>query len=166
MRPGVRLEQAEDCCGAGGETGRRGTARSVLRATEGCPEMAWPNAGRSAAGQQQRTGTGKKMDSMMERLDKHVERLDQSKRHISDIEDGQLTMSSSQAKMNKELMGLQAKVDDLEAISRRNNLRIVGVVESTDIDSMEGYIERLLVQLLVRDTFSSLFVVERAHNLR
>ncbi|KAJ1109106.1 hypothetical protein NDU88_006471 [Pleurodeles waltl] len=51
------------------------------------------------------------LDRMTKRLDKHVERLDQSDMRISDIEDGQLTMSSTQAKMNKELMALQAKVD-------------------------------------------------------
>ncbi|KAJ1141316.1 hypothetical protein NDU88_007649 [Pleurodeles waltl] len=106
-----------------------------------------------------------RMDRMTERLDKHAERLDQSKRCISDIEDGQLTMFSSQAKMNKALMALHTKVDDLEARSHRNNLCIVDVAESTDIDNMEGYKERLLVQLLGHDTFSSLFVVERAHRL-
>ncbi|KAJ1203531.1 hypothetical protein NDU88_007316 [Pleurodeles waltl] len=83
-----------------------------------------------------------RMDRMTERLNKHGDWLDQS---------------SSQAKMNKALMALQTKVDDLEARSHRNNLRIVGVAESTDIDIMEGYIERLLDQLLGCVTFSERF---------
>ncbi|KAJ1159290.1 hypothetical protein NDU88_011957 [Pleurodeles waltl] len=69
-----------------------------------------------------------------------------------------------EAKINKELMALQVKVDDLDARSHRNNLRIVGVAESTDINSMESYEECLLFQLLGRDTFSCLSVVERAHH--
>ncbi|KAJ1103707.1 hypothetical protein NDU88_001128 [Pleurodeles waltl] len=68
-----------------------------------------------------------RMDRMTERLDRHVERLDQSERRISELEGGQSTMSSGQAKMGKELVALQAKVDDLEVRSLRNNLRIVGV---------------------------------------
>ncbi|KAJ1112174.1 hypothetical protein NDU88_000442 [Pleurodeles waltl] len=68
-------------------------------------------------------------------------------------------MSSGQGKMGKELVALKAKVDDLEARSCSNNLRIVGIAESTAIDNMEGYVERLEVQLLGRDTFSSLFYV-------
>ncbi|KAJ1172178.1 hypothetical protein NDU88_004028 [Pleurodeles waltl] len=104
-----------------------------------------------------------RMDRMVERLDKQAERLHQSERHISEVEGGQSTMSTGQAKMGKELAALQAKVDDLEARSTRNNLRTLGIAESTAIDNMEGYIERLLVQLLGWDTFSSLFMVERVH---
>ncbi|KAJ1088584.1 hypothetical protein NDU88_001741 [Pleurodeles waltl] len=85
------------------------------------------------------------MDRMMERLDTHAERLDQSERRISEVEDGQTAMATGQAKMGKELATLQAKVDDLEARSRRNNQRIVGIAEYTAGDNMEGCIERLLV---------------------
>ncbi|KAJ1192324.1 hypothetical protein NDU88_001635 [Pleurodeles waltl] len=74
------------------------------------------------------------VDRMTEKLDKHAERLDQSERCISEVENSQSTMSSGQAKISKELVPLQAKGDDLEARSHRNNLRIVGVAESTAID--------------------------------
>ncbi|KAJ1123380.1 hypothetical protein NDU88_001850 [Pleurodeles waltl] len=99
------------------------------------------------------------MDRMTERLDKHAERLDQSEKRVSEVEDGQ----TRHVKLYKEVHSLRLKVDDLEARSWRNYLRIVGVAESTAIDNMEGFIERLLVQLLGRTTFSDLFVVERAH---
>ncbi|KAJ1137577.1 hypothetical protein NDU88_003975 [Pleurodeles waltl] len=100
---------------------------------------------------------------MTEHLNKHAEHLDQSERRVSEVEDGQTQLATSHVKLNKELNSLRLKVDDLEARSRRNNLRTVGVAESTTIDNMEGFIERLLVQLLGRTTFSDLFVVERAH---
>ncbi|KAJ1161306.1 hypothetical protein NDU88_001793 [Pleurodeles waltl] len=51
------------------------------------------------------------MDRMTELLNKHAERLDQSGRRVSEV-------------------------DDLEAGSRRNNLRIVRVAESTKIDNL------------------------------
>ncbi|KAJ1200649.1 hypothetical protein NDU88_004470 [Pleurodeles waltl] len=102
-----------------------------------------------------------RMDRMTECLDKHAERLDQSARRVSEVEDGQTELATSQVKLNKELNSLRLKVDDLE--TRRNNLHIVGVAEPTAIDNMEGFNERLLVQLLGRTTFSDLFVLETAH---
>ncbi|KAJ1158891.1 hypothetical protein NDU88_011563 [Pleurodeles waltl] len=66
--------------------------------------------------------------------------------------------------MGNELVALQTEEDDLEARSRRNNLRIVGVAEPTAADNMEGYIECLLIQLLECDTFYSLFAIEKAHH--
>ncbi|KAJ1192040.1 hypothetical protein NDU88_001352 [Pleurodeles waltl] len=104
-----------------------------------------------------------RMDRMTERLDKHAERLGQSERRVSEVEDGQTQLATSHVKLNKELNSLRLKVDDLEARSGRDNLRIVGVAESTEIDNMENFIERLLVQLLGRTAFSDLFVVEKAH---
>ncbi|KAJ1115652.1 hypothetical protein NDU88_003874 [Pleurodeles waltl] len=103
------------------------------------------------------------MDRMTERLEKHAECLDQSKRRVSEVEDGQTVLSAGYAKLSKELGSLHANVDNLEVRSRRNNLRIVGVTESTAIDNMEGFIERLLVQLLGQATFSDLFAVERTN---
>ncbi|KAJ1100215.1 hypothetical protein NDU88_005302 [Pleurodeles waltl] len=71
-------------------------------------------------------------------MDMHSERLDQLERCISEVKDSQSTMSSGQAKMSKERVALQVKVDDLEARSHRNNLRVVDAAESTAMDNMEG----------------------------
>ncbi|KAJ1112884.1 hypothetical protein NDU88_001145 [Pleurodeles waltl] len=101
-----------------------------------------------------------RMDRMTEHLDKHAKHLNQSDRRVSEVEDGQTELVTSQVKLNKELNSLRLKVDDLEALSRRNNLRIVGVAEYTAIDNMEGFIEQLLVQLLGCATFSDLLVME------
>ncbi|KAJ1112780.1 hypothetical protein NDU88_001041 [Pleurodeles waltl] len=93
--------------------------------------------------------------------DKHAERLDHVENSVSTVEDGQTELASSHTKCNKDVSALRLKVDDMEARSRRNNLRIVGIAESTAINNMESYIENLLVQLLGRNTFSELFVIER-----
>ncbi|KAJ1176180.1 hypothetical protein NDU88_001463 [Pleurodeles waltl] len=64
--------------------------------------------------------------------------------------------------MDKMLVGLQAKLEDLGARSRRI-LRVVGIAESTAIDNMKKYIEQLLITLLGSETFSDIFVGEWAH---
>ncbi|KAJ1132707.1 hypothetical protein NDU88_011010 [Pleurodeles waltl] len=100
------------------------------------------------------------MDRMIERIDKLAERLDQAERRTSELEDEQTMMASRQIKMDKLLRALHAKAEDLEARSWRNNVRIVGVTESTNIDNMERFVEQLLTDVLGRETFSTMFEVE------
>ncbi|KAJ1133094.1 hypothetical protein NDU88_011393 [Pleurodeles waltl] len=97
-----------------------------------------------------------RMDRMTERLNKHAERLDESDRRISDIEDSHTTLTSNHESTSTTLAALQRKVNNLKARSRRNNLHVVGIAKSTDIDNMEGYIECLLTQLLGGNTFSNI----------
>lgn len=65
--------------------------------------------------------------------------------------------------MDKAIAAITAKTEDLEACSRRNNLRLMGIAESTQTGNMEHYVETLLINLLGRDNFSGVFIVERAH---
>ncbi|KAJ1113038.1 hypothetical protein NDU88_001297 [Pleurodeles waltl] len=81
------------------------------------------------------------MDRMSERIDKHTERLDHVENRVSATEDGQTVLVSDQSKLSKELGVLKLKVEDMEARSRRNNIRIVGLAESTAITNMESHIE-------------------------
>ncbi|KAJ1103647.1 hypothetical protein NDU88_001068 [Pleurodeles waltl] len=74
-----------------------------------------------------------RVDRMMERLDKQTERMDQVERRVSAVEDGQTALASGQLKVNTELDILNHKMDDLESRSRRNNLRVRGLAESTSI---------------------------------
>ncbi|KAJ1199827.1 hypothetical protein NDU88_003660 [Pleurodeles waltl] len=48
-----------------------------------------------------------RMDRMTERLDKHVEWLNQSERRVSEVEDGQAALATSHARLSKELSSLQ-----------------------------------------------------------
>ncbi|KAJ1166377.1 hypothetical protein NDU88_006781 [Pleurodeles waltl] len=75
-----------------------------------------------------------RMDRMTECLDKHAERLSHSERRVSEVEDGKTQLAPRHVKLNKEVHSLRLKVYDLEAWSRRNNLCIVGVAETTAID--------------------------------
>ncbi|KAJ1138138.1 hypothetical protein NDU88_004529 [Pleurodeles waltl] len=70
---------------------------------------------------------------MSERLEKQTERVDQVERHVSSVEDEQTALATGQLKVNTELDILKHKIDYLESRSPRNNLRIVGLAESTSI---------------------------------
>ncbi|KAJ1186183.1 hypothetical protein NDU88_002966 [Pleurodeles waltl] len=103
------------------------------------------------------------MDRMSDRLDGHAERLDQVERRVSEADDEHNMLATAQKKVDTLLHTLQAKAEDLEARSRRNNVRIVGIAEPTRIDNMDRYVEQLLSDLRGRETFSDKFVVELAH---
>ncbi|KAJ1214541.1 hypothetical protein NDU88_002159 [Pleurodeles waltl] len=62
-----------------------------------------------------------RMERMTERLAKQVEQLDMAERPILDFEDERAIMTSNQTNTFKMLTALQAKVEDLEAQSQRNN---------------------------------------------
>lgn len=67
--------------------------------------------------------------------------------------------------MEKVLDIIRAKNEDLEARPRWNNLRILGLPESTAMQKMETYIADLLMELF-GDSLSKVMVVERAHHSR
>lgn len=103
-----------------------------------------------------------RMDRMGERLDKQAERLDMSKRRITEVEESQTILDTSHKQLGKVMQLLQDKTEDLEARSRRCNLRITGLPE-TSTGKMEPFVEKLIVELLGAETLSNMFVVERAH---
>lgn len=104
-----------------------------------------------------------RVDRMSERLDKYTECIDMAERSISEAEDTQHQLELKQTKADKTLQSLMAKTEDLEGRSRRCNLRLMGVAETTRTGNMEQYIETLLIALLGRETFSDVFIIERAH---
>ncbi|KAJ1194129.1 hypothetical protein NDU88_003424 [Pleurodeles waltl] len=63
-----------------------------------------------------------RMDRMSERLYKRSEPLDMVEWRVSEAEDEQVTVTAAQKQLDKLLLTLQAKEEDLEAHSRRNNL--------------------------------------------
>lgn len=106
-----------------------------------------------------------RMDRMSKRMDKHAERIDMAEHRIFETEDAQNDMGEAQKRMAKLMSSIKDKAEDIEARSRRNNVRILGLAESTPTGTMELFIEKLLIQLLGRETFPDVFVVERTHRL-
>lgn len=104
-----------------------------------------------------------RMDRMAERIDKHAERLDMSERRLTEVEEAHMELNTGHQKIESLMKALQDKTEDLEAWSRRCNLRITGLPETTQTGNMERFVEKLLITLLGEETFSPLFVIERAH---
>ncbi|KAJ1113071.1 hypothetical protein NDU88_001330 [Pleurodeles waltl] len=104
-----------------------------------------------------------RMDRLSEHLDKLAEFPDMIERSVSEVEDEQVTTSEQQKQLHKALSSLQAKTEDLETCSCKNNLHIVGLAESTNLGNMEKYVSQLFIDLMGCETFSDIFMVERAY---
>ncbi|KAJ1098014.1 hypothetical protein NDU88_003130 [Pleurodeles waltl] len=81
-------------------------------------------------------------------LAKHVEHQDLVEKQMSETEDKQVSTTEIQKRLEKALSTLQAKAEYFEALSQLNNLRIVGLRESTNVRKIESSVERLLIELL------------------
>ncbi|KAJ1089696.1 hypothetical protein NDU88_002843 [Pleurodeles waltl] len=90
-------------------------------------------------------------------------RQTEAEQRISAVEDTVHTKSKQLLQIEKVLKLIAAKNKYLEARSRRNNLRIVGIPESMDTGCMEHHVERLLTTIFGADSFSTLLIVEQVH---
>lgn len=104
-----------------------------------------------------------RMDHMSSKLDKQAQRLGEAETRIADTEEGLQAVADKAASMEKVLAVIQARNEDLEARSRRNNVRITGLPESTNTGRLETYVEDLLRDIFGAENFSSVLIVERAH---
>lgn len=75
---------------------------------------------------------------------------------ISDVETCSAVTKDSLLSLLKEQRWLQEKVTDVESRSRRNNIRIYGVPESSEGDSMIEFVERWLNTKLPLSKFNAL----------
>lgn len=67
--------------------------------------------------------------------------------------------------LQKENRALRAKVIDLEARSRRQNIKIVGLPEKIEGSSAVDFLEKFIPELLGAGNFPKPVVVDRAHRL-
>ena len=77
-----------------------------------------------------------RMDKMTEHLDQQTERIDMMEQRVAEAEEDR---SRWWTQAEKVIAALHAKTVDLEACSCRNNLRLVGLPESTHITNMDLY---------------------------
>lgn len=103
-----------------------------------------------------------RLDQVSRKVDRHDARLTALETRVSDHEDHQTEQNEKLQKITKDLDIIRARNEDLEARSRRNNVRITGIPESTNTGSMERYVENMLSELFAPD-LSTMFLVERAH---
>ncbi|KAJ1141401.1 hypothetical protein NDU88_007734 [Pleurodeles waltl] len=103
------------------------------------------------------------LDLLTNKLEKHVGCISETEQRISHVKDTMHAKSQQLLQMDKLLKIIVNKNEDLEGRSRRNNIRIVGVPESTDTGRMEQCEEHMLTTLFGEEAFSKMLVVERAH---
>ncbi|XP_069506389.1 cytochrome P450 2D15-like [Ambystoma mexicanum] len=70
----------------------------------------------------------------------------EAEQRIGEGEDKVTTLRREVTKLQQSVNKVVTKNEELEGRSRRNNIRILGVPESTPIDNMEMFVEELLVE--------------------
>ncbi|KAJ1163386.1 hypothetical protein NDU88_003844 [Pleurodeles waltl] len=104
-----------------------------------------------------------RLDLLTAGLEKQSGRITEAEQLISNVEDVMQKRQEQLSQMDKLLKVIALKNEDLEARSRRNNIRIVGIPELTNTGQMKQFVERLLFTLFGEDAFSWLLIVARAH---
>ncbi|KAJ1143555.1 hypothetical protein NDU88_009863 [Pleurodeles waltl] len=88
-----------------------------------------------------------RLDRIRARVDDHDARFETLETRTSDIEDARSGDREQIAQMERLMEVIRNKNEDLEARSRRNNIRIVGLPETTDMSRMEDFVENMLQEL-------------------
>lgn len=96
------------------------------------------------------------------RLQGHDLAITEAEERISDMETSGAATKEALLSLLKEHHRLQEKVTDLESRSRRNNIRVYGVSEGSEGDSMIKFMENLLTTELALPDGMSL-QIQRAH---
>ncbi len=81
----------------------------------------------------------------------------------NDFEAGIQKLETKYSELSKQNSQLRAKVLDLEARSRRHNIKIVGIQEGEEESKPTEFISRLIPQLLGEEHFPHPVKVDRAH---
>ncbi|KAJ1168909.1 hypothetical protein NDU88_000821 [Pleurodeles waltl] len=102
-------------------------------------------------------------DGMLEQQDSHSTRLDTAEQRISYVVDGGTILGMPVERVEWLLKAVAAKNEDLEARSRLNNIHITCMAKTTNTGRMDTYIERLLLNMCSRDSFTATFAVEKVH---
>lgn len=98
-------------------------------------------------------------------LDEHEARLSDVE-HASSAHDGRLSAVEQQVKRLEDAnKALLEKVIDLEARSRRQNIKIVGLPETVEDGRPADFVSNMMLALFGRENFSKPVEVDRAHRL-
>ncbi|KAF3835653.1 hypothetical protein F7725_028211 [Dissostichus mawsoni] len=91
----------------------------------------------------------------------HETRLEEAEKQIDEVETVNMAMSDALIKSMKQQRAMQGKLVDLEGRSRRNNMRIYGVPEEKEGNSVPDFVDQLLrTELALPDTNLQ---IQRAH---
>lgn len=98
-------------------------------------------------------------------MDKIRGRLSDAEQRLGQVEDTVESHGADLRALKTKIRALEYKSEDAENRNRRNNLRIVGLVEGAEGKCPTEFIEGLLRSLLPGAQFSPFYAVERAHRI-
>lgn len=100
-----------------------------------------------------------------ERLDAHEARLNESERRISTLEDAADPARIRIASLEKSVLFLTDRIDDLENRGRRRNVRILNLSEEAEGTNPTLFFERWLPEVLRIKTKDGRIKLDRAHRV-
>lgn len=100
-----------------------------------------------------------RLETMNSRMESHETRITNTEQRISDLEDKQPTIQKRLERTEVLLKQVATKAEDLKARSRRCN-RLAGIAEFTNTGPMARFVEKVLIELFGRDTYSANFAIE------
>uniref|UniRef100_H3AKR2 L1 transposable element RRM domain-containing protein n=1 Tax=Latimeria chalumnae TaxID=7897 RepID=H3AKR2_LATCH len=93
-----------------------------------------------------------------------INRVEETEQRISNVEDEVHRITNDEKEKNEKLTFLLNKIEDLENRSRRNNLRLTGIPETTDMVDTMKVVKNVLGSILqIEPESSEIPEVERAH---
>lgn len=98
-------------------------------------------------------------------MDKVRDRTTEAERRLGEVEDSAHATSTTVSVLQQQVETLQARAEDAENRSRRNNVRLIGLPERAEGSHPELFAEQLLREVLSPLTLSTCFVIERAHRI-
>lgn len=134
------------------------TLAEILRAVHKCTA--------SVNTLQERLGGLKEEVSLIRKdLQKIRERTTATESRISDIEDKLPPLIRDSQYNTRIVAAVEQHADDLENQMRSNNVRIVGFPEKMEGRDPTDFMERWLLEVFWKETFTSLYAVEKAHRV-
>lgn len=96
-------------------------------------------------------------------LNKTSERATQNETHIVELQKATKSLEERVQQLTHQQRQTTARLEDQEGRARRNNSRVVGVPEKMEGQSMDLFLEDLILNHLKPKRLSKFFTIERAH---
>lgn len=107
----------------------------------------------------------KSLSLMRQELQKAVERTTALEGRVSQVEDDIYPLQQEVKTIKDQLGRVIEKMDEIENRLRRDNVRVVGLPERSEGLNPIAFLEKWLIELFGRETFSPQFSIERAHRV-
>ena len=104
-----------------------------------------------------------KIDLVQATVSSHGQRITSLETNADSVEERLLSLEATCTELTASTEKLKAKAADLEARSRRNNIRIIGLPESIEGPRPTDFFSKLLVQLLGDEKLPTPPELDRAH---